>query len=243
MSRKTSTWPTRIFKSALLPPESEEDRALLDECYDHNRKHFNKLIHIDLSRRAKYREARSRLFPKLAALEPLEHDLSAKLKAARDEVQAAKAKTKKRDVTPELKVKVATIHAELKAMRAALKVERERGSLALDAVIGAVQSETRQRTGDWRFPALVALKARVDELGGALQSQKVDSSKAKLSSAQSRKIQLTIDNANKEWKAERNRCGCEVVKAYHEELERGGGEICSILAKVPEALRQIKKAG
>jgi len=122
--RKTSTLPSRVYKYALRPPTTNAD--LVDETFREARRYYNKLVTIENVRRARYRQARARLFPDFELLEKQIDEIGKKLTAAREQIKASKAAERSRAVSPADHDAVKDLKAELSTLSQKLKEERAR---------------------------------------------------------------------------------------------------------------------
>jgi hypothetical protein len=120
--KKTSTLPTRVYKFALRPPTLHSELALHSFC--EARIYYNKLVTIENVRRLRYREARTRLFPHLAALETKVTDLEASIERNRALIGTSKSEARTRKVDPELAARVASLRSSLKKARSDLHLAR-----------------------------------------------------------------------------------------------------------------------
>lgn len=115
MKRKISTVPSRVYRYRLYAPQGDMAERVA-ESFDGSRLHYNKLITIENRRRALYRQARSRLFPKLASLEARYAEVNARIQGIREAVQAAKVKSRSRVVDPAMRAEIAVLKASKKPL-------------------------------------------------------------------------------------------------------------------------------
>lgn len=136
MARKTSTVPTRIWSFGCHAPSPEAQVLVKEQVFKAHR-YYNRLIEIDRERRTKYREARLRYFPQLAALEEQATAIGAALEAARGELKTQRQTDRKRsEPSPELKSRIAGLVLSVREVRTKLKAER-----------GEVTTQTKQAQG------------------------------------------------------------------------------------------------
>ena len=145
MKRKTSTVPSRVYKYFLLPPVERAEEV--EAAFAGARDYYNALIGIELDRRAKYRNMRTRLFPKLAGLEAEEKALVSRLETRRAALNATKATNRSRAVDPTLMADVAQIRAGLKDLRPRIKTMRVAAGENAELVAAGLHFRDEARDG------------------------------------------------------------------------------------------------
>jgi hypothetical protein len=103
MRRKTSTLPTRIYKSALRPPITNADLAT--QSFEAARVYYNNLVTIENRRRLLYRQTRARIFPEVARLETEYAAHEKTLEELLQAIRSAKSASRTRAVPAELAAK------------------------------------------------------------------------------------------------------------------------------------------
>jgi hypothetical protein len=171
MRRKTSGLPSCVYKYRLYAPIEGADAA--ERVFQQTRIHYNKLITIEHRRREAYRQARARLFPELGALEAQQHELEARIKALRDEVQAEKSRTRSRAVDPTKKAAIAALIVEKKALIKPLREARAPAKRSIelymesDTIDARAAQERKDLRGELYWGTYLLVENAVKQATGA----------------------------------------------------------------------------
>lgn len=123
MKRKTSAAPTKIWTFGALPPASNAER--IDEQMRLGRVYRNKLIEIELRRRAAIRAAQLQVGD-IAALQETAEAIAKDLESVRLEIKAARKEARLRVETTEADARARALRDALKATRDTLKAAKAR---------------------------------------------------------------------------------------------------------------------
>lgn len=125
MKRKTSQIPSKVYTYGCLPPRNPEHAALIGEQLWLAHRYRNKLVEIELARRATARQAQAER-PEVIALETRAKDLADRLAALRTAIKSARKSARSREaaVTAPAGEEAKVVLAELRAARAELKAAK-----------------------------------------------------------------------------------------------------------------------
>jgi hypothetical protein len=119
MKRKTSTVPSVVFKYGLSRPTANAE--LVEETFTRSTSYYNALVDVENGRRDRYRAARRKHVPVVAALEQQLDETKARVKQLAGAIKETKKTTRSRKVPAELAAEMKVAKTEKKTVAAALR--------------------------------------------------------------------------------------------------------------------------
>jgi hypothetical protein len=142
MKRRTSTAAVGIWTAFARPPE--QGAGLVRRELEKAHAYYNKLVQLELDRRAMYRAARGSIGETLPALEESRHQINQQITGEVEALKAKRGATRKRVEDPAASARITALKEAREALTAQIKLVRAE----VTAVYGAGNAEYARRTAE-----------------------------------------------------------------------------------------------